>query len=350
MTMQQRTITFDPGPHTYTDETGAPYISVTTLIGSVEPEYPARFWAMYRAVDQVGIYKPRPFLEHDSIEVTFRGKRIKFGLDALYNGVIPLNKSAASINAEWEEEKDLACEWGTNKHDYLEGCINKFATTNHVNVHEIYERSNSLGFAYKVTNMEELEASPLRLMYPTIYEQIARYIKAGWIAYAEKRIYSSIHKVAGTIDLLLVKNGKFLIIDWKTNKDKLTWEAGYYKKEWNADRSRKVKTSEFIKRNDCFLFPLNKLPLCKGNIYTLQLSLYTYICELWGLKSVGTLLCHIRPHLSNDGEVLYEADGITRKEHEPEFYKIAYKKAEVARLLSWRLGEIHRFQQPEFSI
>ena len=69
--METQNITFDPVPHTYTDEHGKPYISVTTLIGKVVPEYDTEFWTIYRALDQVPSYKPKPSPETREITITY---------------------------------------------------------------------------------------------------------------------------------------------------------------------------------------------------------------------------------------------------------------------------------------
>lgn len=341
-----RTITFDPVPHTYVDETGAQYTSVTTLIGQVEPHYDAEFWAMYRAIDQMGIYKPRPYLEQRQIEITYQSKRRKFGVRTLYAGVIPLGKSAQAVTQDWKEMADEACEWGTAKHDYLETCINRFADTRKYAIHEVVSSNvtntekTTQDFAFKITNLEELANSPLAFTYPTIYEKLKGYVLAGWIIYAEKRVYSAKYLIAGTIDVLLVKGEYFIILDWKTNKKPLKWDSGYYKKVWNFDRSKKIETKEWVKTNATFKYPLNHITHCKGNIYTLQLSLYSYLCELWGLKHRGTVLCHIRPELTEEGEVAFEADGVTRIELSPDFYQIDYRKADVHRLLEWKIGNL----------
>lgn len=335
-----RTITFDPGPHTYKDETGAVYTSVTTLIGQVQNEYDAEFWAMYRAIDGEGIYKPRPFPEERMIEVNLAGKRIPLPLEAYYSGAVPLKrKTAEQVTAEWTQLKDEACEWGTAKHEYLEDCIEKFSNTGKVKIHDIQTSMKSNGFAFKVTNVQELENSPLKFTYPTIYAKIEQYIKDGWVAYAEKRIYHPTYFVAGTIDLIFVKGKKFFILDWKTNKEKLKFESGYFQKEWNRTRTKKIKTDKWVSKDTRLKYPLLSIPDCKGMIYTLQLSLYSFLCEQWGLEYVGTILCHIRPYLDDNDEVVLLPNG-DRKEHEPEFYKIEYLKGEVKRLLDWKIGLI----------
>ena len=338
--METRDITFDPGPHTYTDGRGKLYTSVTTLIGKVVPTYDAEFWAMYRAIDQISSYRPRPFLEDREIEITYKGKRQKFSIEFLYSGLIPTAKTPDAIRAEWQAITDESCEWGSERHGYLEDCINSFSQSSHIKVHEIPTASNTAGFLFKVTNLQELANSPLQFTYPTIYEKLEKLVKDGWVLYAEKRIYSSYHYVAGTIDLLCVRGKECMIMDWKTNKDKLKFTPGYYKKVWNEDRTAKHKTNEWVSKNDKLLYPLHTVPYCKGMLYTLQLSMYSVLCEMWGLKPVGMVLCHIRPQLDHNNEVKYQIENGEKKRIEatPEFYKIDYLRDEVLSLLEWHIN------------
>ena len=128
-----------------------------------------------------------------------------------------------------------------------------------------------------------------------------------------------------------------MILDWKTNKDPLKFTPGYYKKEWNADRTKKVKTGQWVPKNDRLLHPLSNVPYCKGMIYTLQLSMYAFMCELWGYEVAGIVLCHIRPELDENKEPRYEiVDGQKQRvEMPPEFYKIDYLREEVYTLLEY---------------
>jgi hypothetical protein len=152
-------------------------------------------------------------------------------------------------------------------------------------------------------------------------------------------VYNPDYLIAGTIDLLFVKGKHIYIMDWKTNRKELKFKAGYYKKEWNANRSKKIETDIFIPTNDKLLHPLSHLPACKGIIYTLQISLYLYLCELWGYEYAGSVLCQIRPKVDDNKEVIYLPDG-DYEEHEPTFFNLAYMRNEIQTLLNWHKSTI----------
>lgn len=336
--MEKRQISFNEALHRYTDEYNLVYTSVTTLIGQVEPKYDEEFWAMYRILDQAG-YKLRPLLEDRLIMVNYQGVWRKYTIAALQLGIIPTAITTKQVKGEWTATKEEACEWGTNKHSFLEVCINKITDTTQYTIDSIKSTTESQGFAFKVTNLKELEESPLRVAYPTIYKRLVYFINQGWIIYAEKRVYSAKHRIAGTIDLLLVRNGECFIIDWKTNRKMLKFEAGYYQKEWLPDRSKKIETDKWVPKKDTLLSPLERVSHCKGSIYTLQLSAYHYLCYLWGLTPVGTLLVHIRPRCDDKGVILLDSKG-DRLEHAPEFYDIPIWKSEIKDLFNWHKNKL----------
>jgi ATP-dependent exoDNAse (exonuclease V) beta subunit len=137
------------------------------------------------------------------------------------------------------------------------------------------------------TNLEVLSNTPLAKKYPKIYQFLKEKIEDGWTLYAEKRIYWFEFLIAGTIDCILMRGKEFMIVDWKTNKKKLEFRSGYYRKV------RGLVTSEWVNKDERFYHPLNMIPFCKGHVYTLQLSLYAYLMELWGFKCIGLTLFHI---------------------------------------------------------
>jgi len=143
----------------------------------------------------------------------------------------------------------------------------------------------------------------------------------GFTLYAEKRVYNPILGLAGMIDVFLAKGKHFIILDWKTNKDLLRFESGYYKKAWkdvNGVR-RKVRTEHWIKNENRLLYPIGHLDECKGSVYSMQLSLYAFLCECWGMVQLDLQLCHIR----RNEDV----------EFSPLFYQIPYLKEEVKNML-----------------
>jgi hypothetical protein len=334
--MEQRIITFNEEQHSYIDEYDVSYISVTQLIHKFEDDFQTRFWAAYRAVDQMEEYQARPFPELNSIELRIGKKRQKYNIELIYSGMIPVLKHPDTIIKEWKEITEEACEWGNYRHGYLEDCANRFARTTTVNPFDTYRQTDD--YLLRVTSYEELQDSPLRETFPSIYRRLEYAVLNGWTIYAEKRVYSVKYRIAGTIDCLLVKGDKFHILDWKTNKFKLQFEAGYYKKAWDEFRTKKIVTDNFIKTTDTLKAPLDNLYSSKGTLYTLQLSLYSVLCEEWGYSFGGLTLCHIRPQLDPYGQPI-TAEG-QRVELEPEFYKLDYLKEDVNKLLHWRLNNL----------
>lgn len=325
--MQKRTIFFNEELHKYTDEYNNTYTSVTQCISKVEPEYDTDFWAWYRFLDMKN-KKPRPYLKERIIEFNLGHERRRHTIPQFNSGVIGSLNEVKKIKEDWLSIAEEACTWGTNKHNYLEHCIDCITNTKKSTIDIIPYDNAQFDYRFKVTNLKELESSPLQITYPKIYNLIKKYVLDGWVLYAEKRVYSSYHLIAGTIDLLLVRDNECYIIDWKTNRKPLKFESGYYRKEWNSDRTKKIETDTWVSTKDKFLNPLNLVTYSKGNIYTLQLSSYLYLCYLWGLKPKGATLVHIRPQVDAKGEIIKDNDG-NRIEHEPELYEMPIWANEV---------------------
>lgn len=325
----KRKIKFDPELHKYTDEYGKTYTSVTQLIGTIEPQFDTEFWSMYRAIDQTGIYKPRPDPVNRQITVWYNSTWQTFSIDLLYSGILPVVKTPGRIVGEWKETTEEACAWGTVKHNYLEECINRFTKTGGTTFNYV---ADDKGYTFKVASLEEFDRSPLVITYPAIASLLRKLIQDGYVLYAELRVYDPEALIAGTIDLIAIKQGKFVIVDWKTNRKPLKFEAGYYKKQWDETRTIKYETDIWVSNEARLLYPLMDVPYCKGSIYTLQLSLYAYICERWGLTFEYAKLCHIRPKVGKRKEILYDEVG-NRIEEEPEIYSITYNKGAIERLV-----------------
>lgn len=319
--MKKVQIFFDEEQHKYTDEEGNAYTSVTQLINQVTPQYDAEFWAMYRALDQMS-YKLQP----DTLTRRIAVNGTFYTLKSLYTGLFKTLKTPKEIRAEWKAITQRSLDRGNKTHNYLEDCVNAFYGEKTENASNDFQMSdvNTLGFKFKISNVFNLENSPLRYSHPTVYDTLHKMIRQGYTIYAEKRVYSYEHKVSGTIDILAVRGKEFWIVDWKTNKDPLKFEPGYYKKKWNATRTEKVKTNQWIKTDERFLSPLHNLKRSKGMGYALQLSIYAYICELWGLKCKGLILYHLR----EDDDRIYP----------PKHYMMTYLKSKVELLMDWKLN------------
>lgn len=261
--MKVRTLKFNEALHQYTDEENLEYTSVTTLIGKYHEQFDREHWSAVKAQES--------------------------GL------------TQDQVKANWDAINKYACDKGNRVHKELEDSINKSTGAhppNRVDYNPTGGISNVRDYfiVYNTANLNVLQATPLATKYPEIYKFLEKYILDGWSLYAERRVYWYEYLVAGTIDLPLVRGNDFIIVDWKTNKDELKFEAGYYKKIGG------VKSNIWVPKKTYFYHPLSTLEYCKGNIYTMQLSLYAHLLELWGFRCVGLYLFHIR---DNDRPRLY---------------------------------------------
>ena len=251
---------------------------------------------MYTGLKNAGIK-----VRHEKQEIYITVNYIKQHIDTLYQ-----NRTYTSLAERtqqiWKDKTDKANERGNKIHNYLEDSIN-------ISLGDVKGRHNKLINPLSdvkanelstelliIRTKNDLDATDLKETYPQIYNRLLEFVNMGCTIFAEKRIYSTIYGIAGTIDVLVIKGKKFWIVDWKTNKDEMKFIAGYYKKvqidgEW-------VKSDNFIETNDKLAFPLNNLANCKGMIYSMQLSVYSYMMELWGYEPAENHLeiYHMRPH------------------------------------------------------
>lgn len=249
----KRTITFNEAAHSYVDEFNLSYTSVTTLISKYYPKFDENYWAKKKA-NELGI-------------------------------------TPDMVKANWKQIRDFSCEKGTKEHKLLEDSIlNSTIPKQYSPDANLFKVATVTLAGRKFTNidLDILKESDLAKKYPEIYEYLKSKILEGYTLYVEKRIYWAEYLVAGTIDCLLIKGKTFIIVDWKTNKDELKFKAGYYKKV------NGVKTETWVDKKEYFFKPISNIENCKGNVYTLQLSLYAYLMELWGYTCTGLVLYHIR--------------------------------------------------------
>ena len=269
-------IFFDPIQHKYTDELGNLYISATTLIGKYEEKFDEKKYEIARACERIG--KPHMYM-HPKHEK--------------YKG-----KSASQILAGWDKTRDDACNLGNAKHDYLETSIKKssgyykvFGATSGHSTGKLYTVPNIMkNPSYGRINLELFKRYKVHINYPEIYDLIEILVKDGWRLYAEVCTYNTELLISGLIDLLAVKDGAFIIVDWKTNKYPLTYVSGYW------DKDKYDNAISYIQDDKTFKYPLQDVPCSVGYKYGFQLSLYDYLTELFGLEFGGNYLCHIRHH------------------------------------------------------
>lgn len=299
---------FDEGPHKYTDTLGNEYRSVTTLIGDYYNHFNADYWAHKKAKEQ--------------------------------------GKSEKQIRAEWDRIKDEACERGTSTHNGIEDAIKSVSKFKEAIK---YLEEVKSGRCITIADIPDLIPRPLDVeefkeatnnKYPEIYRVFDFYTKRGYTIYSEIGAFLIDYLISGTIDIFCYRPTDFVILDWKTNRDGLKFEAGYYKKDKSTIPNQ--LTNEWIKKKQNMLPPLNHLDDCNGMHYTMQLSLYAIMAEIiLDIPCVGLGLCHIgSPWVLNKyGQPLRDNEGYhidPNGEETVKWFKIQYLKNEAKALLKDR--------------
>lgn len=299
---------FDEGPHKYTDTLGNEYRSVTTLIGDYYNHFNADYWAHKKAREQ--------------------------------------GKSEKQIRAEWDRIKNEACERGTSTHNGIEDAIKSVSKFKEAIK---YLEEVKSGRCITIADIPDLIPRPLDVeefkvatnnKYPEIYRVFDFYTEKGYIIYSEIGAFLIDYLISGTIDIFCYRPTDFVILDWKTNRDGLKFEAGYYKKDKSTIPNQ--LTNEWIKKKQSMLPPLNHLDDCNGMHYTMQLSLYAIMAEIiLDIPCVGLGLCHIgSPWVLNKyGQPLRDSEGYhvdPNGEETVKWFKIQYLKNEAKALLKDR--------------
>lgn len=266
--MSNRKIYFNEALHKYTDEYGNTFTSVTTVIGKYVEKFESD--KMARICERIGKDPSHP-------------KHLK------YRG-----KTAKQLLKEWDDITQTALDKGNRKHNYLEDVIKESNQYKRVEGKFIEDRIFTIPDIVDNPIVGQITIGKLRELgldskYPIIFGIIEGFVLDGWRLYSEIGVYSSEHLISGLIDLLLVKDDMFFIIDWKTNRAPISFKSGYFEKDHHGNL-----TETFIEDSKTLLFPLNYMPASVGHKYSLQLSGYTKLVEAFGLKSKGILLCHIQ--------------------------------------------------------
>lgn len=304
-------LVFDEPQHKYTDTLGNGYISTTTILHNYQPKFDKSYW--------------------------LRKKSKELGI------------SEKKLEQQWDTIKDEACERGSNTHNGLEDgikggsqfkkAIQYLETRQSGEMITVADIPTILG-NYRLLDLSEfIELTENK--YPQIYEVFQRYTDNGYQIYAEIGTFLIDFLVSGTIDVLLLREDKFVIGDWKTNRGGLKFEAGYFKK----DKSQKPAqtTDIWVPKQDFLLPPVNNLPNCNGSIYNLQLSMYAYMVELiLGIPCIGMWLCHIDSdfELNEYGQPKRFPDGLYYIKENPKekttFHIMQYRKQEIELILNDR--------------
>lgn len=117
------------------------------------------------------------------------------------------------------------------------------------------------GRCITVADIPNLKAHPLDIegfkeatnnKYQKIYDVFDYYINKGYTIYSEIGVFLPELLISGTIDVLAIRPDKFVILDWKTNKDGLHFTSGYYKRIKLLNLFN-LQINGLIKMKRCFL-------------------------------------------------------------------------------------------------
>jgi hypothetical protein len=232
--------------------------------------------------------------------------------------------SVEQVLLEWDSITKTALDKGNTKHSFMEDSIN------HCNGYTVYKPTdvNKDGYIqlytvdsilnkpkYGILNLDQY-AARVGGKYPKVFEIVKKIVDKGYKIYAEVCTYNPNFEIFGLVDTLLIKYPDFVILDWKTNVDPLSYEAGYYTKDKEGKR-----TNLWVRNNVRLRPPLSHLEQSHGNEYSLQLSMYAYLCELFGLNCKMLILAHIRT-LEDGNDVI-------------EDHLMEYKKSDIITLLDY---------------
>lgn len=201
-------ILYKDDEHSYThEETGVRYTSATSLIKQFEPD---KDWDAIAAKYAI---KHNTLVEKET-------------------GVNP-GTTGDYWREQWKNKADKATDKGSKFHNRQEE-----------KVLEMYKGLEK--FPSPVVNNEK-RSRPLKL-------------EEG--VYPELLIYNETAKIAGQADLVIIKDNKINILDYKTNKE--------------------IDTQPYVRRDgsfDTFKSPISHLPYTTANKYYLQLNLYAFMLK-----------------------------------------------------------------------
>lgn len=305
---------FEEDGHRYTDTLGRSYTSVTTLIhDNYVPKFDKKYW-LRRKSKELGV-------------------------------------SEKTLAKQWQDITDEACARGTKTHNGLEDAIKDVSMFKNAIK---YLKNIDNGRVVTVADIPNFSAKPLDVeafkeatnnKYEEIYRVFQFYTDRGYTIYSEIGMFLIDYLISGTIDILCIRDNDFVILDWKTNRNGLQFESGYYKKDKTTKPAQ--LTNQWVSKKEYMLPPLNYLPNCNGYHYSMQLSMYAKGVELiLGIPCMGLGLCHIgSPFVKNawgmpyrDVNNQYPID--PNGEETVKWYRINYLKKAVESVLADRLVQV----------
>lgn len=300
--------------HKYTDSIGNSYTSVTTLIhDNYVPKFDKKYW-LHRKSRELGI-------------------------------------SEKALERQWQAITDEACARGTETHNGLENAIkevskfkNAIKYLTNINSGRVVSVADIPNFAAVPLNIEAFKEATSN-KYDEIYRVFDFYTSRGYTIYSEIGAFLIDYLISGTIDILCYRPTDFVILDWKTNRNGLQFESGYFKKDKTTKPAQ--LTNEYVLKDERMLPPLSHLPNCNGYHYTMQLSSYARMVELiLGIPCVGLGLCHIgssfvlnaygMPYRDEYNQYPINPNG----EETVKWFRINYLRKEVDAILADRLIKV----------
>ena len=269
-------IYFNEELHKYTDEFNNPFTSMTTMLKEYFIEFDMK--AVAAACEKIGCNPRHP----------------KY---SKYKG-----KKAWQIIKEWENTGRVAADNGTVKHGVLELAV-KDSNGFNENV-KIVKNLDSVKLvtindaiedhSYGRIDLDVLGRTGIEKRYPKLYKMFKHFTDMGFHIYSEIAVYDCERLISGLIDILLINfdTNEFLIVDWKTNKQDIRFDAGYFEKDLKGN-----DTMNWVATNQICKNPIGNLASSIGNHYAMQLSGYANLVELRGLTCIGILLYQIREPL-----------------------------------------------------
>lgn len=300
--------------HKYNDSLGNSYTSVTTLIhDNYVPKFNKKYW-LHKKARELGV-------------------------------------SEKTLEKQWQAITDEACARGTATHNGIEDAIKEVSMFKQAIQ---YLNNMSDGRVVTVADIPFFKAKPLDVekfkeatnnKYPEIYRVFEFYTNKGYTIYSEIGAFLIDYRLSGTIDILCIRDTDFVILDWKTNRNGLQFESGYFRKDKSVKPAQ--LTNEYIRKSEYMLPPLNYLPNCNGYHYTMQLSMYARMVELiLGIPCVGLGLCHIAspfvkncygmPYRDENNQYPIDPNG----EETVQWYRIGYHRKEADAVLADRLIQL----------